>query len=92
MDNIKSSFRKWQKDHPNFMTPTIEELLAKDNHIVEVSSGTRLFQPNKLMFGVSPAKFIGGEKQFQTITDKGKSFYSKVKAKAFAKKLLKDLK
>jgi hypothetical protein len=39
---LKRDFRKWAKDHPNFMTPNIVELFEKDNTIIEVSEGSRM--------------------------------------------------
>ena len=89
--SLKGKYMKWQSEHPNFMTPNVEELFTKGKKVVELSSGRRMFSENKLMYGVSPSEFIGGEKQFRTIQDKGKPFYNKKKAKSFAIKLLGEI-
>lgn len=81
---IKKAFRKWQKQHPNFMTPRIVELLRKGNKIIEVSEG-RFLQDN--LYGVSFFE-QAGERDFSLIRE-GQSFNSLTRAKKYAEKVKK---
>jgi len=54
MSQIKREFRKWAKEHPNFMTPTIVKLLEHKGFIIELSEGTD-FKRNRI-YGVTSLK------------------------------------
>jgi len=66
-------FRKWNKEHKNFMTPNILKVKQKENYFLELSEGTG-FNNNKI-FGVSLIYWNG--KQFKIGDEKSKMFYSK---------------
>ena len=84
----KLRFKMWQKQHPNFMTPDVEELQTKGDKFFELSSGSKMFSNNynDRMYGVSVLKKKG--LKFETVPDLGKPFDDKKKAKAYMKKLM----
>lgn len=59
-----SEYRKWAKDHPNFMTPHIVKLTSKNNTIVEISSGTDF--NNRPVYGVTKVKHDNGKYTIQS--------------------------
>ena len=90
-------FQRWQRDHPNFMTPDDEKLYLSKNRVIEVSSGSAMPKPlgkgtGHLIYGVSVIKRVGPS--FKTTDSKAwnKMFYSKAKAISHANKLLRDFK
>ncbi len=74
--SIKRLFRKWQKEHPNFVTPDIVTIKQKKNYIIELSRGDFM---NSTVFGVSLIKYMG-KGSFRTVKGAGKSFESDRKA------------
>lgn len=48
---IGEAFDKWQRKHPNFMTPAVEKYTVVGNRIVELSSG--LGMENEPIYGVT---------------------------------------
>lgn len=81
---IKSKFRNWQKEHPNFMTPYIIKLIQKGNDFIEISEGTDF--KNQKIYGVTLIHHKKGE--FKTDTSgKSQMFYSKEKAYKYAENL-----
>ena len=90
MMSVRSEFRKWHKDHPNFITPWIEKLAVKGNKVVELSSGRKMFQDdyNKLMYGVTKVERVGPNK-FKTLG--GKPFQTEKGAMSYFKKLKKAI-
>jgi len=82
-------FRKWQRKHPNFMTPDILKLKkVSDKHLVELSKGRGIDGEN--IYGVSVLErtkeggFVGG---FDKLS---KMFYSEGKAIRHMDKLSKQ--
>ncbi len=55
---LEDRFRVWQRNHPNFLTPEIVDLLAVDGFVIEVSRGTD-FQRNPI-FAVTVARWVSG--------------------------------
>jgi hypothetical protein len=82
---LKRDFRKWAKDHPNFITPNIVELIEKDNIIIEVSEGSRMGGEGE-MYGVSVAKKTP---QGWKMQEGGKAFYNSDDAFAYARSIKK---
>lgn len=81
---VKSKFRSWQKQHPNFMTPYVIEIIKKDDSIIEISEGTGF--NNDKIYGVSIINYKDGK--FETDkSEKNKMFYSKEEAKEYVKNL-----
>ena len=61
--SIRDEFRKWQREHPNFMTPTLQKFEVIDNHVVELSRGEGFdYEP---LYGVSLLS-REGENNFST--------------------------
>jgi len=81
---ITSEFRKWQKEHPNFMTPRIERLVVRGNKVIELSSGEDF--EHKRMYGVTKLERIKANK-FKTLG--GKPFRNKKDALKYFNKLKK---
>ena len=51
---MKNRFLKWQKDHPNFITPNLVEIKEIRGRIVELSKGTGF--NGETVYGVSVIK------------------------------------
>ena len=51
MKNVEKKFRKWSKEHCNFMTPDLLKVVVGHNYIIEVTKGNDF--SNKTIFGVS---------------------------------------
>jgi hypothetical protein len=86
------SYRKWQKEHPNFMTPYVIKTERKGDYIIEVSEGTGMNR--EPFYGVSIIK-QDGEKfntQNHPYSEKSKSFYSKTEALSYAQKVKGEIK
>ena len=86
MKSLKSTYRKWQKDHPNFITPELIKIeQASDKIIIELSEGTDF--NHKPMYGVTIAEYKGSGK-FSTFehSDESKPFYSRIEAEKYFKK------
>lgn len=66
--NLKSAYKSWQKDHPNFMTPHILGLTQKGNTIVELSEG-RGFEEERI-YGVSAFSWDEDKGTFKRVPDK----------------------
>ncbi len=82
----RKEYMKWQKQHPNFMTPNVEKVAIKGNTIIELSSGSGFLGNNKL-YGVSVLhKTPAG---FKTDNKKGKPFHNRRNAEKYFKKLKK---
>lgn len=81
---IKSQFRSWQKQHPNFMTPYVIETIQRGNDIIEVSEGTGF--DDKKIYGVSLIYNKDGKFQTDT-TGKSQMFFSKEEALKYARSL-----
>jgi len=73
------SFKKWQKDHPNFVTPTVKRVENVNSTFIELSEGKGF--SNQTVYGVSAIKFKDGK--FSTIQDEGKSFFNLKEAKEY---------
>jgi len=87
--SVRSEFRKWAKDHPNFITPWIEKLSVKGNTVIELSSGRKpLGDYDELMYGVTKLKKVGPNK-FETLG--GKPFQTERGAMNYFKKLKKAI-
>lgn len=70
---LMSEFRKWQRQHPNFMTPSVLHVKQVGNYFVELSKG-RGFE-NDDIFGVTAIGYKGnGEFTSQTGEDFNKAF------------------
>ena len=82
---LKKDFRKWAKEHPNFMTPHIVKLYEKDNTIIEVSEGGGI-QEGSTIFGVSIAKKTPEGWKMQ---EGGKPFFKREEAFSYARQLKK---
>lgn len=54
-----SDFRRWARDHPNFMTPDIISVKKRGNRFIELSEGTD-FDHNP-MYGVTTIVWTGKE-------------------------------
>lgn len=80
---LKESFRKWQVDHPNFMTPHVVSLQEKGNLIIEISSGTGFDREN--IYGVSLFQWNGAT--FNNMHGWGQMFHSLKQARAYANSL-----
>lgn len=79
---LKKDFRKWAKEHPNFMTPHIVKLYEKDDKIIEVSEGRGFDE--KEMYGVSIAKKTPEGWKMQ---EGGKPFFNRQEAFDYAHRL-----
>ena len=74
MGNTLVRYKRWQKDHPNFITPDLIKAKEIGGNIVELSEGTD-FDYNP-MFGVSVIEPT--DNSFKSSTGKGsKSFVGK---------------
>jgi hypothetical protein len=82
----KTAFRRWQKNHPNFMTPEIIRLRARKNTIIETSKGRGFKGEN--IYGVSTIRRTSS----RFSSKGGKMFYSKSKASAYSTKQFNKLK
>lgn len=78
---VKTTYRKWQKEHPNFMTPELVKYERKGNYIIELSEGEDF--NHKPFYGVSIIKDKGNG-EFETDHDSGlnQSFHSRAEAEA----------
>ena len=82
--SIKTAFRKWQKEHPNFMTPEIVSLKQVGNFMVaEVSKGTGF--EGKPIYGVTLFEYNPLENKFKTL--KGKMFHNFDNAQKYLKSI-----
>jgi len=88
-------FNRWQRQHPNFMTPNIERIKLHKNTIVEVSSG-RGFPNSKgkapNIYGVSVIRRQGSTFKTTGSMRWNKMFYSKARAISHANKLMVNFK
>jgi len=50
-NNIRNAYKKWQDQHPNFITPELEKFSIRKPYVIELSSGHGT--DNSKMFGVS---------------------------------------
>lgn len=78
---LKQLFRRWQADHPNFMTPYILEIIQRGNTIIEISEGTGF--EHDAIYGVSILDWNGVT--FQTRMSGGQMFRSLAEARAYAR-------
>ena len=92
--NVKGFFTAWQKEFPNFYTPKLKQVLAKNKKVVSVSAGQGAFDSNPMYDATSFKYFEGhmGGQLGQPLVrgfkrTGGKRFKSQVKAKLYAKKL-----
>lgn len=85
-EEIRRDFRRWQKKHPNFMTPHIDKLFIKGEDVVEVSSGRGI--DNREIYGVTHMKRLSTG-NFKT--EGGEMFYSRDIALEVAKEKLKKV-
>ena len=82
-----SSYHKWARKHPNFVTPNIikAKRKKKTNTVVELSSGRGVFDRKKTLYGVTRIRHTKG--RFKTAG--GKMFRNRKSADKYMKKLLK---
>ena len=85
-------YKRWQKEHPNFITPHILSVKQRDDFFVELSEGTGMeHQP---IFGVS-ILHSKGNGEFETLSryEEGvsTSFPDKVEAQQHQQKLLSSI-
>lgn len=80
---LKTKFRRWQKEHRNFVTPHIVKVIQHGRILIEISEGRSM--DNKELYGVSPFEYAGG-KEFVLI-DRGDTYPSREQAEKYAKKL-----
>ena len=52
MSHLRTQFRKWQINHPNFMTPNILRIRENNGKIIELSSG-RGIEEGTTIYGVT---------------------------------------
>ena len=87
----KSDFRKWQRDHSNFITPHIKKLEQSGNYFIELSEGIGF--EHKPLYGVSIIHW-GGDK-FYSIGHKhenlSKLFHNYAEALAYFNKIKKEI-
>ncbi|MCK5294187.1 MAG: hypothetical protein KAJ49_06000 [Arcobacteraceae bacterium] len=93
---IRKFFKKWQMEFPNFKTPKLKKMMQKDKHIVTISAGQGVLD-RKPMYATTPFQFYEGRlggalgkpsvKGFKRLKG-GKMFKEEVKAKMYAKKLM----
>ena len=62
-------FKKWQKEHPNFITPDIVKVKQNNNRVVELSKGYGI--DNKELFGVSVIIWNETKGTYETQYDSG---------------------
>jgi len=80
-------YRRWAKEHPNFMTPHIVKLTSKGNTIVEISRGTDF--NDKPIYGVTKVKYDNGKYIIQSHVNKCfQGTDSRTNAFKYAKKVL----
>lgn len=85
---LKSDFRKWVKEHKNFMTPRILRVKQVKNYFIEFSEGEG-FDNHNLIYGISIIQFKNNS--FTTQHDlklKSECFDSKRKADDYFYKLV----
>ena len=81
--NLIPKFKKWNKNHKNFMTPDIISIKQKGNRIYELSEGTGF--ENEPIYGASELE-SKPDGNFQS-TARGQMFHSEEKAKEHLKNL-----
>lgn len=75
-------YRKWAKQHPNFITPHIISLRNVGTYVIELSEGTDF--DRKPIYGVTTLKLSGSTfNNMPQIDGLNKMFYSKTEALAW---------
>lgn len=98
--SVNRFFKAWQKEFPNFYTPKLKKVLQKKDYVVSVSAGQGAYDKYPV-YDTTAFKMFHGRmkgvyrprgvsvKGFKRL--KGKRFTEEVKARAYAKKLLRGL-
>lgn len=91
--SLVKEFRRWSKEHPNFITNRIVKILQKGDFIVEISEGDFL---GEKVYGVSRFKYDRQRKTFLVSINFhskriDKSFPNRIEAFTHARKLLKGI-
>jgi len=80
MKTFISDFRRWAREHPNFMTPHILKLSQRGNFIIELSEGSGF--DHKPIYGVTVIEHINND--FKTDTrEYGKMFFTMQEAEDY---------
>jgi hypothetical protein len=48
---MSHTYKKWQKEHPNFMTPYVIQYVTKGNKVIELSEGVGF--NNEAIYGIT---------------------------------------
>lgn len=98
--DIKKFFSGWQKEYPNFKTPKVKKIMQKKNYVVCVSAGQGAYE-KKPSYSATGYKLVQGKLKGALGQPKvqgfkrmkgAKMFKDEVKARMYAKKLMKKYK
>ena len=97
--NTVRFFKAWQKEFPNFYTPKLKRVEHKKDFLVSVSAGQGAWDKSPV-YDATAFKFVKGKmggnlgntsvRGFKRLG--GRRFKDEVKARAYAKKMLRGLK
>lgn len=85
-----SEYRRWQREHPNFMTPYVRSVFrSKGNKLIELSEGTGL--EHEPIYGVTVIEHTDGGFKTRWDLEQNRMFRDYSEARAHALKLKKVL-
>lgn len=85
----RAEYRKWQKSHPNLMTPRVLSLKTKGKSVVELSKGQGILGSEDL-FGVTKLTKVGAG-TFKSAAFGNKLFRNETEARKYAKKMMRGI-